>query len=115
MVLASALHWLLRPDLKPLLDHGTPVFLVVVAAVIFAECGLLLGFFLPGDSFLFAAGLVADQAIGLGGRHGTRDLFCLHVFRDAGKTDDRAIAVFVRDPHGAGRPGGESERDHLDV
>src|SRR5438874_4859927 len=59
MVLASALHWLLRPDLKPLLDHGTPVFLLVVAAVIFAECGLLLGFFLPGDSFLFAAGLVA--------------------------------------------------------
>jgi len=59
MVLASPLHWLLHPDLKPLLDHGLPVFLLVVALVVFAECGLLLGFFLPGDSFLFAAGLVA--------------------------------------------------------
>jgi membrane-associated protein len=59
MVLASALTWLLHPDLKPLVHHGAPVFLLVVALVIFAECGLLLGFFLPGDSFLFAAGLVA--------------------------------------------------------
>jgi membrane-associated protein len=29
------------------------------AAVIFAECGLLLGFFLPGDSLLFTIGLFA--------------------------------------------------------
>nr|WP_246324178.1 VTT domain-containing protein [Petropleomorpha daqingensis] len=28
-------------------------------AIIFAECGLLIGFFLPGDSLLFVAGLVA--------------------------------------------------------
>jgi membrane-associated protein len=34
------------------------VFLLVVAAVLFAECGLLVGFFLPGDSLLFSAGLV---------------------------------------------------------
>jgi membrane-associated protein len=59
MFLASALSWLLHPDLKPLLDHGTPVFLAVVFLVIFAESGLLVGFFLPGDSLLFAAGLVA--------------------------------------------------------
>jgi membrane-associated protein len=59
MVLASALSWLLHPDLKPLLEHGMPVFLGVVFLVVFAESGLLVGFFLPGDSFLFSAGLVA--------------------------------------------------------
>jgi membrane-associated protein len=59
MVLASALSWLLHPDLKPLLEHGTPVFLAVIFLVVFAESGLLVGFFLPGDSLLFAAGLVA--------------------------------------------------------
>ena len=53
------IHWLLHPDLKPLVQHGTWEFLLVVGAVIFAESGLLVGFFLPGDSFLFAAGLVA--------------------------------------------------------
>lgn len=31
----------------------------VVAVVIFCETGILLGFFLPGDSILFSAGLVA--------------------------------------------------------
>jgi membrane-associated protein len=62
MVLASAVKWLLRPDLKPLLHHGTPVFLAVIALIVFAESGLLVGFFLPGDSLLFAAGLVAGLA-----------------------------------------------------
>jgi membrane-associated protein len=32
---------------------------VVVGAVVFVETGLLFGFFLPGDSILFSAGLVA--------------------------------------------------------
>jgi membrane-associated protein len=59
MLLASALSWLLHPDLKPLLEHGTPVFLAVIFLVVFAESGLLVGFLLPGDSLLFAAGLVA--------------------------------------------------------
>ncbi|MCU1656421.1 MAG: associated Golgi protein [Pseudonocardiales bacterium] len=31
--------------------------LVVLAIVLFAECGLLVGFFLPGDTLLFAAGI----------------------------------------------------------
>lgn len=35
--------------------------LVVIAAIIFAECGLLIGFFLPGDSLLFTAGFLASQ------------------------------------------------------
>jgi membrane-associated protein len=29
-----------------------------IVAIIFAECGLLIGFFLPGDSLLFTAGLL---------------------------------------------------------
>jgi len=32
---------------------------VVITAIVFAETGLLIGFFLPGDSLLVAAGLVA--------------------------------------------------------
>lgn len=32
-------------------------------AIIFAESGLLLGFFLPGDTLLFAAGLLATKGI----------------------------------------------------
>ena len=31
--------------------------LIVLAVVLFAECGLLIGFFLPGDTLLFAAGI----------------------------------------------------------
>ncbi len=33
----------------------------VLAAIVFAETGLFIGFFLPGDSLLFTAGLVASQ------------------------------------------------------
>jgi membrane-associated protein len=33
--------------------------LIGLLAIVFAECGLLIGFFLPGDSLLFVAGLVA--------------------------------------------------------
>jgi membrane-associated protein len=35
------------------------LFYVVIGAIIFIETGLLVGFFLPGDSLLFSAGLVA--------------------------------------------------------
>jgi membrane-associated protein len=39
---------------------------LVIAAIIFAECGLLIGFFLPGDSLLFTAGILASQhAVGV--------------------------------------------------
>jgi membrane-associated protein len=31
--------------------------LLILAIVLFAECGLLVGFFLPGDTLLFAAGI----------------------------------------------------------
>ena len=35
------------------------IFYTVVAGIVFIETGLLIGFFLPGDSILFSAGLVA--------------------------------------------------------
>lgn len=38
-----------------------PWALVGLALIVFAECGLLLGFFLPGDSLLFTAGLFVAQ------------------------------------------------------
>src|SRR5205085_1623683 len=63
----------------------------------------------------FAAGLVADQTIGLGGRHGARDLFCLHVFRNARETAGRAVAVSFANPERSSRSGGEPERYDLDV
>ena len=38
--------------------------LAVLAAVVFAESGLLLGFFLPGDTLLFIGGFLASSAGG---------------------------------------------------
>ena len=35
------------------------IFYIVIGAIVFIETGLLFGFFLPGDSILFSAGLVA--------------------------------------------------------
>ncbi|MGZ4485861.1 MAG: DedA family protein [Nocardioidaceae bacterium] len=35
--------------------------LIGILAVVFAECGLLIGFFLPGDSLLFTAGLLVAR------------------------------------------------------
>ena len=55
----------LQPD--TIISWLGPWALVGVAAIIFAECGLLIGFFLPGDSLLFTAGLFAVSEAGLGG------------------------------------------------
>ncbi|MEK7295072.1 MAG: VTT domain-containing protein [Actinomycetota bacterium] len=38
--------------------------LLLLAAIVFAESGLLVGFFLPGDSLLFIAGFLASEAGG---------------------------------------------------
>jgi membrane-associated protein len=35
--------------------------LLGILAIVFAECGLLVGFFLPGDTLLFSAGLLVSQ------------------------------------------------------
>jgi membrane-associated protein len=52
--------------LTPLLYTLGPLAIFLVMAVVFTETGLLLGFFLPGDSLLFLAGaLVASHVIPL--------------------------------------------------
>jgi membrane-associated protein len=49
------------------MDYLDPIFLIRtvgligVFALVFAESGLFFGFFLPGDSLLFTAGLLASQ------------------------------------------------------
>lgn len=53
----------LKPD--EILNNAGPLAVWVAAGIIFAECGLLIGFFLPGDSLLFVVGLfVGNGAIG---------------------------------------------------
>jgi len=37
--------------------------LIAIGATVFAESGLLIGFFLPGDTLLFGAGLLAAQGV----------------------------------------------------
>lgn len=51
------------PDMQQLLTDLGPIAFWVVVAIIFAECGLLIGFFLPGDSLLFITGLLIAQGI----------------------------------------------------
>jgi membrane-associated protein len=48
-------------DLRELLEA---VGYLGLFAIVFAESGLLIGFFLPGDSLLFTAGLLASDAFG---------------------------------------------------
>lgn len=48
-------------DIESLLANGG---LLVLGAIVFAESGLLVGFFLPGDSLLFIAGFLASEAGG---------------------------------------------------
>ena len=52
------LDWL---DPAYLLDRFGDYALWGAAFIIFAECGLLVGFFLPGDSLLFTVGLLVAQ------------------------------------------------------
>ena len=52
------LEQLLHFDLVKIIEA---VGYVGVTAIIFAESGLLIGFFLPGDSLLFTAGFLASQ------------------------------------------------------
>ena len=44
-------------DVAALIDTYGPLFIFIVCGFLFAETGLLVGFFLPGDTVLFPAGL----------------------------------------------------------
>lgn len=48
-------------DPKNLIESMSPFGEIAVMAIVFAETGLLIGFFLPGDSLLFTAGLLAND------------------------------------------------------
>ena len=48
-------------DIESWLESGG---VLLLAAIVFAESGLLIGFFLPGDSLLFIAGFLASSAGG---------------------------------------------------
>jgi membrane-associated protein len=48
-------------DPKSILDSLSPYGEIGLMLIIFAETGLLLGFFLPGDSLMFTAGLLASR------------------------------------------------------
>ncbi len=46
-----------------LLNSAGPAALVLACIIVFVECGLFIGFFLPGDSLLFTVGLLAATAV----------------------------------------------------
>ncbi|HXY92946.1 MAG TPA: VTT domain-containing protein [Acidimicrobiia bacterium] len=51
----------LIPGPKEIIDSLSPYGEIGLILIIFAETGLLIGFFLPGDSLLFSAGLIASE------------------------------------------------------
>jgi membrane-associated protein len=61
----SAVHHLLAAsnflDPKTIINWFGPWATIGLFAIVFAESGLLVGFFLPGDSLLFTAGLLSSQ------------------------------------------------------
>jgi len=65
----DGIKWLIglaKPEnLEQLVNLGGPTWVgyAVLAAIVFSETGLLVGFFLPGDSLLFGAGFLASQGV----------------------------------------------------
>lgn len=47
--------------IESILKFGPLVAYIALFSIVFAESGLLIGFFLPGDSLLFTAGFLASQ------------------------------------------------------
>lgn len=60
-------HQLRKPEFY--IDHGG---LYLILFIVFAETGLFFGFFLPGDSLLFVAGIYCDRLM-----HSQNDVFAL--------------------------------------
>src|SRR5947207_14493321 len=54
------LHIFQSQDLQELIRWGG---FAVIAAIVFSETGLLAGFFLPGDSLLFTAGMLVGMGV----------------------------------------------------
>ena len=48
-------------EIESITHAGGTLAIVLIAGIVFAESGLLIGFFLPGDTLLFGAGLAASQ------------------------------------------------------
>lgn len=67
MIAAQTTSLALLPDwlqAETILGALGPYMLLGACLIIFAECGLMIGFFLPGDSLLFTTGLfVAQQSL----------------------------------------------------
>ncbi|RWW99568.1 DedA family protein [Flavobacterium cerinum] len=60
----DSFHWtqLINPEFYINLQiGGVPVGIYVVLFIVFAETGLFAGFFLPGDSLLFLAGIYSNE------------------------------------------------------
>lgn len=60
----DSFHWtqLINPEFYINLKiSGVPVGIYVVLFIVFAETGLFAGFFLPGDSLLFLAGIYSNE------------------------------------------------------
>lgn len=48
-------------DIETITHAGSLLGIILVSLIVFVESGLLIGFFLPGDTLLFGAGLAASQ------------------------------------------------------
>jgi membrane-associated protein len=83
---ASFLPDWLNPDIFLRDPRLGPWIVLLVCGIVFAETGLLVGFFLPGDSLLFTAGLL----VATGAIHVSLPLFALCIF----------IAAFLGDQTG---------------
>ena len=77
------MHWL-----TDLVNIITGLGVLAIAGVVFAESGLLIGFFLPGDSLLFTAGFLVHQDI----LHININFFVLILFIAAALGDNAGYA-----------------------
>lgn len=71
----EAINWLRHmatpENLQRIINLGGPIWVsyLILMGVIFSETGLLIGFFLPGDSLLFTAGFLSSKPVGSAGQN----------------------------------------------